>query len=238
METEVPDEWTSSRVPTAEEIRDILAPWRPRKIRKMAQRYLERDSNYIILRTHYGPGSDSQMAAILAAEEEGDESVDRDDDWWRVLDDAELFAFGKNCEKILSIIPELVGHQGQRVRRGLDEAELDSIRRQFSEFDQEDTLDQVGPIVDQIQKRAAAGNGPLFVADEQGLKDEDLHLQVFYLDGYGNVVRHSFVEPDSLGDMKVRESLGRNVDCWSDGSIGRLYRREGEMAARYYPQNE
>ncbi|GJD03941.1 hypothetical protein ColKHC_12766 [Colletotrichum higginsianum] len=46
-------------------------------------------------------------------------------------------------------------------------------------------------------------------------------------DGYGNVVRRSTIEPENLEDMKVHEENGRDVDCWSDGRIGSLYKRQG-----------
>lgn len=241
METDVlPDRWMDpgggvSRVPTVEEVRDILAPWRPQKVRKIAHRYLGRGNQYVILRTYYGQDSDDKMAAILEDEEDGDESVDPENNWWRVLDDAQLFDFGDDWQRVFEILPELVGHRGQQIHRGLSQAKITSIRQQFAEFDQEDTLDQVGPIVDQIQKSAAAGNGPIFVADEQAL--EEKLLEVFYLDGYGNVVRHSAIEPENMGDMKVREEVGRDVDCWSDGKIGPLYKRRGEMAAKHYPRS-
>ncbi|WQF83339.1 hypothetical protein CDEST_08353 [Colletotrichum destructivum] len=241
METDVlPDGWTApgdsvSRVPTVEEVRDILAPWRPQKVRKIAHQYLGRGNQYIILRTYYGQDSDDKMAAILEDEEDGDESLDPEDNWWRVLDDAQLFDFGDDWQQIFEILPELVGHRGQQIHRGPSEAQIVSIRQEFAEFDQEDTLDQVSPIVDQIQKSAASGNGPLFVADEEAL--EEKLLQVFYLDGYGNVVRYSAIEPESMGDMKVREEVSRDVDCWSNGEIGHHYKRQGELAAKYYPQS-
>lgn len=73
---------------------------------------------------------------------------------------------------------------------------LASTRSTFAEFDREDTLDQVSPIVDRIQKSAASGNGPPFVADQHAV-DEKL-LGLFYLAGYGNVVRHSAMDPECL----------------------------------------
>ncbi|KAF6791691.1 hypothetical protein CSOJ01_14305 [Colletotrichum sojae] len=225
-----------SRVPTVEGVRDILAPWRLQKVRKITHRYLGRGNQYVILRTYCGQDSDDRMAAILEDEENGDECVDPENSCWRVVDDAQLLDFGNDWQRAFEILPEIVGHRGQQIHGGLSEARIANIRQQFSEFDLEDTFDQVGPIVDQIQKSTAVGNGPVFVAGEQAL--EDKLLEVFYLDGYGNIVRHFAIEPENMGSMKVREEIGRDVDCWSDGNLGPLYTRRGEMAAKYYPQSK
>ncbi|KAI7788172.1 hypothetical protein LA080_012237 [Diaporthe eres] len=92
----------------------------------------------------------------------------------------------------------------------LSETEVAGVREEFAELGQEDTLDQVIPIVGQIQKSAASGNGPLFVADQQPL-DEKL-LGVFYRDVYGKVMRHSAMEPEGLGDKKLRQEVGCVAD--------------------------
>lgn len=91
----------------------------------------------------------------------------------------------------------------------------------------------MSPIVYQISKSIVSGNGPPFVADQQALNEK--LLGVFFLDGYRNVVRHSAIDPNGLGDMKVWQEFGRVVRCWSNGKIDLLYKRQGKLGTRYYP---
>ncbi|KAK2039715.1 hypothetical protein LZ31DRAFT_70138 [Colletotrichum somersetense] len=49
-------------VPVAEEVRDILAPWRPR-ISKITHQYLIRGNQHVILRAHYNQDGDDKMVA-------------------------------------------------------------------------------------------------------------------------------------------------------------------------------
>lgn len=80
-------------------------------------------------------GSDDKMAAILEAEE-GDGSVHPGDDWWRVLDDAGMFDFGDDTEHVFDALPELPGHRGQHIRRGLSEGEVAGFRKELAQFNQ------------------------------------------------------------------------------------------------------
>lgn len=230
MET-LPEEWypqgdTVSRNPTSDEIREILVPWRPLKLRRIAVE-LSRNkgkSDLIILRTYYSGNSDAKMAEILEEDELSDAFFNTDIQWWRVLDDPEIFDFNDDWEKALEVLPELVGQAGYKVFRGIPAEGLAEARE--SDDPRSD-----------IQYLASIGHGPLLVADEEAF-EENL-LRALFLDGYGNVIRDSTLKPENIFDMKMAPERGQGPEtqCWREGKVGPKYKSQGEIGRMLYPSD-
>jgi hypothetical protein len=107
-----------SRAPTASEIAEILAPWRPQKLRRIAAAHLGQvgvagftrqakwDIHFYILRTHYGGGAadDARLRSWLDQGSEGPE-IEPEDEWFTVLNDAKLFDFGDYWQEVYDVFP-------------------------------------------------------------------------------------------------------------------------------------
>ncbi|KAK3387388.1 hypothetical protein B0H63DRAFT_469914 [Podospora didyma] len=174
---------TPPRVPTA----TILAPWRQLEMRKIAYfLWTGYWSDLIILRTYYNGGDgreggegeekgDQNLAGWLEVGEERDVLFDPDALWWRVLDNAEVFAgLGEGdgaWEKVLEVLPELVGRQGDSggaVRRGVSQAELDEIRQERDPDDWEEAI--------RFRAFSLSRPSPLLAADKRAFEEDKLKL--------------------------------------------------------------
>jgi hypothetical protein len=223
----IPVEWTTSRdrpvsrEPTETEIREILEPWRPAKLRKTASYIWRRwDYQLIILRTYYddeGDG-DGKMQEWLETDEEEDMFFDPDSLWWRILDDRDLFNFGSNWEAILGILPELVGRQGLALQ----------ARPKMKPKQVAEALQAEDP-TDELQFLAFNGPTPLLVADKEAF-EENL-LRVIFLDAYGNAVRYSEVKPKDMAWLKQdgEEVRLQGSSWWQNGEVGDEYEEDGDM---------
>ncbi|GAB1317753.1 hypothetical protein MFIFM68171_07963 [Madurella fahalii] len=109
-----------TRVPTAEEVRTILEPWRAPKLRRIAERLLAcggRPADFLFLRTHYAGGAadDAKLRAWLDADPPAGLDLAREDEWWTVLDDAALFGhLGDDWIGVYEILPELAAPTPER----------------------------------------------------------------------------------------------------------------------------
>lgn len=179
---EIPTEWragrngTISRVPTTEEVREILQPWRPDKIRKIADQLLhETCDNLVVLRTCYdSEGGDEKMQQLITPEEDADGmGFLYEELWWRYLDDRELFDFGDDWSRVFDLLPELVGYSGRR--RSIEPTKLAEARAS------ENPRDEIQYLV--------LSDCLLLVASRDVLElDDELEYEVVFLDGYGKPV--------------------------------------------------
>ncbi|KAK3900483.1 hypothetical protein C8A05DRAFT_45688 [Staphylotrichum tortipilum] len=114
-----------SRIPTAAEVADILEPWRPERLRRIAAAFLEHrhKHDYYILRTYCGGGAadDAKLRGWLDTlfEERDDVGIWPENEWLYVLDDPTLFDFADDYTGVYSILPELAGNEMDR--RFMDE---------------------------------------------------------------------------------------------------------------------
>ncbi|RYP24056.1 hypothetical protein DL765_000784 [Monosporascus sp. GIB2] len=231
-EESLPEEWfprgnSISRAPTSDEILEVLEPWRPLKLRRIATEISRNQGkgDLIILRTYYGGDSDERMAEILEEDELSDAFFSPDIQWWRVLNDPELFDFGDDWERVLEILPELVGQSGFKVFRGVPAEGLAEAR---------DSDDPVGD----IQYLASIGHGPLLVADKEAFEENE--LRALFLDGHGNIIRDSTLKPENIFDMKMAPERGQGPEttCWQKGKVGPKYKRQGDIGRVLYPSEE
>ncbi|KAJ0361675.1 hypothetical protein COL26b_013649 [Colletotrichum chrysophilum] len=226
---EIPAEWragrngTISRIPTTEEVREILQPWRPDKIRKIADQLLhETCDNLVVLRTCYdSEGGDEKMQQLITQEEDADGmGFLHEELWWRYLDDRELFDFGDDWSRVFDLLPELVGHSGRR--RSIEPAKLAEARA--SENPEDDI------------QYLALSDRPLLIASRDVLEsDDEPEYEVVFLDGYGNPVRYSSVGPEDMMYLRMAPQRGMQLSqWWADGDVAEPYEADGEMGRVLY----
>ena len=235
----IPEEYAPSRyhglarVPSEEEIRNILTPWRPLQLRKVAC-FLQMNYSHenIILRTYYGGSAedDAKLQDWLDIDSESDVFFSEEALWWRMLNDKDLFDFGSEWERVFDILPELAGRQGygRHVDRELPANYL------------EEALEDEEP-EDQIRYNAFIQGGlfPLLVADKQAFEKDQ--LRVLYLDAHGNIIMSSNIAPDEMALLKEDASrgIGRGSKWWEFGEVGPKYKADGEIGQLLYPvQNQ
>ncbi|KAH6889841.1 hypothetical protein B0T10DRAFT_606336 [Thelonectria olida] len=225
-ELTTPSSGVLPRTPTADEVRDVLEPWRPTKLRQIAAQLLDYwDPDQVILRTDYAhPNGDEKMEDWIELQELEDVYFDEESLWWRILDDQALFNFGEAWDKVLDLLPELVGRFGEgKLKRGLE---------------RHGKLDDDEKTEDRIQWASYCGPAPILIADAESFDTDS--LRVIFPDTYGNTIRHSRIEPADIGMLKLMPERGQTVDStwWANAEIGEKYKAGGEMALKLYPTTE
>ncbi len=271
---EIPADWDGTRrgvnavqrVPTPDEVRTILQPWRPARWRAAAfQLWTRRLDEAVWLRTHYGDGSDAQFAEWRDTDRDFDPDCDEEVVLWTVLDDAAVFDFGDEWWRVFDVLPELAGPL-QRHARGLpymDGDRMQALREEQGrrvegrlsslaggEHERLDDADAVleaeyGKLGERLQ--AEAVESFLLVADAGAWETDCLRL--LYLDGKGNIVRHSAVGVSEAWTTRSSWLWWRfHESCWwphkhdlltgergDPGSeLGDKYRARGELGRLLY----
>ncbi|KAH8196859.1 hypothetical protein TruAng_008972 [Truncatella angustata] len=179
-----PQDGTPTDPPTSDQVRHVLQPWRPQKLRKIAQHLLHyRSNDLVILRTHYDDdGTENEwLSEWLERDKEQDMLYGFGEEWWRILSDRALFNFGDEWRDIFLTLPELVGRyssHSQGLQKSIGPAWIAEARN-------------AEDCVDEVQFLSYVGQSPLLVADRDAFEEEV--LRAIFLDSYGNVVRYSEV---------------------------------------------
>lgn len=240
--------------PTANQVRQLLAPWRSLQLRKAATSiWRDRFDEAVWLRTHYPAGGDAQFAEWREADADNDPDADDENlkSAWTCLDDAALFDFGDNWCRVFDILPELAGPVQGYVRCGFEgdgfgvlRAQLRDACARLRDGAERDAEAETGAAGMALQVMAV--NSFLIVADAEAW--ETGLLRLLYLDARGNVVRHSRIAPEDV--MYTRsEWFGkkfRDGRWWVDargrdglvvepgGVLGDMYTARGEMGRVLY----
>lgn len=193
---------TITRVPTEQEIREILVPWRTPRWRRAALRlWCNRDDEEVWLRTYYGEDSDAKFRQMREVDEDFDPWFEDHIVPWTVLDDQALF--NGDWSAVFDTLPELAGstrgqdpyshrHLGdpeklESLRQGLRKSVTSALRLEGHGNDPEelkiDDVEAGGGM--ELQAHAVATF--LLVADAEAFETEKLRL--LYLDARGNIVR-------------------------------------------------
>lgn len=260
----IPKEWDATgrtfrreaeemdRKPTAQEIDEILAPWRSLRWREAAfYIWKDRDDEAIWLRTHYDSEQDAKFHEWREIDEDCDPRFDQDLVPWCVLDDAEMFDFGDDWQKVFEVLPELLGPVWQGYKRGIDENNeyVQKARATIREAEDQKTEAETGSAGEELQYQAVTSF--LIVADSEAFKVD--RLRYLFLDGYGNIVRHSRIRPDQSSETRGEWDVGKFRDGqwwrieWEEdedsyrrthnepgGILGEKYRAGGELGRVLY----
>ncbi|KAK1770267.1 hypothetical protein QBC33DRAFT_567608 [Phialemonium atrogriseum] len=177
-------------VPTPAQVRDVLAPWRPRQWR-FAVREVLRSSRLelsVWVRTHYAADpaerarDGERLRGWLETDDGFNANIESDTTEetipWRVLDDPLLFDFGDDWERVFEVLPELAGPEQGLSRRftgpeGWDQGRyLESLQQMLRENvsrmeTQEEKLEAVECGGNDMQVRAV--DSYLLLADEEAI---------------------------------------------------------------------
>ena len=259
-----PEEWDTvtkrwppqpiSRVPTEDEIRIILAPWRPIRWRNAAaQLWKKRDDHAVWLRTHYGEGSDVQFRAWRDVDEENDPHFDEEETAWLVFDDPQVFNVGDDWRRALDVVPELAnpGYRDRTTAPAIREQMKEEIRARVADGEDAEAVAiweaEYGVYGDELQLQNVASY--LLVADARAWETESLRLLL--LDRNGHIVRHTTVEVDSAWESSGYWIAGKFRDTWwwlfnfegdlggygVSAKLGDAYRARGEQGRLVYGLN-
>jgi hypothetical protein len=238
--TSVADESLSTEM--QELIKTVLIPWRPQKLRQIAEKHDPRNPLFdklVILRTYYGGDSDVKfsrwMEDATEAFEEMDPSGDlfgqADERWWHILDDPSLFNMGsQKWQSVYSILPELAT---PALQRGFNDQDVQEVKELVSslcdsrEPEEDDCEDAICVI--------AKTGFWLIVLDEEALEDEELLL--VFMDKKGNVVRQATIYPEDIPNLPHYNLRGSITESgfWRDGEVGKKYKTRGQIMRAVLP---
>ncbi len=225
-----------SRIPTAPEIAEILAPWRPHKLRRIAAAHLlgSTPNHFYILRTHYGGGAaDDAKLRRCIDEHEGPNFDQPEDEWFCVLDDAELFDVGDYWQEVYDLFPELAAPEPDR---RFTQEDVETAREEARELAEEND-EQLGDehYEAAILRRAAVTMPPwLLVLDREAFETEELGL--ILKDLKGNPVKEIEVAPNALDAFYISWTRGMlRESYWQYARVGRPYRTRGKMMRKLLP---
>ncbi|KAK3899069.1 hypothetical protein C8A05DRAFT_18439, partial [Staphylotrichum tortipilum] len=222
--------------PSLEQIATILAPWRPQRLRPAAAKHgavSHPAGEFYFLRTHYAGGGadDARLRAWLDLDECQGVALPRADEWWVVLDDAELFAQPNGAwMHVYDVFPELVAPRAGRLLLGDDTSStMDHIRDQVGWMLSEDEPVEEEHWAEAVRGALSTFGNELLVVDQRAFETGELGL--VFRDAKGNVIRHGRVRADELNEMVVDESRGALPESgfWLDTEVGDKYRVGGEM---------
>lgn len=222
-----------SRIPTDAEVAEILSPWRPEKLRRIAAAHLTSHAeSYYILRTHYGGGAaDDARLRDWIDDAEGPNFEPPENEWFCVLDDAELFDFGDYWQCVYDALLELAAPKPDR-RFTADEIAYARERAQTMAG-----CEQPGDEYLEAAILLAAKTLPpwLLVLDKEAFETEELGL--IFRDKKGNPVKETELAPDEM--FTFRGALERGMlpesGHWEYGRVGRKYRIRGEIMRQLLP---
>jgi len=222
-----------ARTPTADEIANILQPWRPQKLRAIASQQSKSflsGLEFYFLRTYYGGGEadDATIREWLDMDRNSGE-MNPDNEWWQVMSDAELFNFDDDevwddWRQVYDILPELaVGGQDRRFTDDDVDTVLEILQYRAPEG---------GAIEDDyeaaIMETAAKGIW-LLVLDR--LAFETGELRMIFRDLKGNVVKEGSIDAEELDDLAIYRFRGAESESpsWLGAGVGKRYGPKGRI---------
>ncbi|RGP80293.1 hypothetical protein FLONG3_1594 [Fusarium longipes] len=221
---------------------NVLMPWRPQKLRQIAEKYSPRDPLFgkiIVLRTYYGGDSDQKFTRWIQDATEAFEEMDPDGNlfgqpeerFWCVLDDPSIFDRGsEKWQSVYSILPELAT---PALKRGFNDRDVREVQdlissvRDSREPEEDDYEDAVCVI--------AMVRFWLIVFDEEAFKDDELLL--VFMDKKGNVVRQAGIDPADLPNLPHYNLRGSITESgfWCNAEVGKKYKTRGQIMRAVLP---
>ncbi|KAB8225853.1 hypothetical protein BDV33DRAFT_187178 [Aspergillus novoparasiticus] len=234
---EIPQKWFPTqegdplpRTPTEEEIDTILNPWRPADLRRRAWHIYTRITDEpIFLRTHYDPEDDERMERWTSASEEFEDQA-----WWACLNNAELYNFGSDWQRVYEILPEVAGPS----TGGLVSLETLSQAKQIeTELWRKDPHRFIELKASRLL--SAVTTRYMLLADQEAF-ETDGRLRLIYLDNKRNIVRETRVDADGQTITDIIMAWFELTDPLEleDGITGDRYRVMGDLGRELYQLTE
>jgi hypothetical protein len=230
-----------SRVPTETEITEILAPWRPQKLRRIAAAYLAENSGRYkccLLRTHYGGGTGHDATLRdwlnLGGYNTTEPNINPEDKWHAVLNDPALFGFGDDWRRAYTVLPELAARVPDR---RFTDKHVEKVRELATSYTKRlGDVDDKG-WEDYIIRVAVSGSGWLLVLDEDAFETWELGL--ILRDAKGNLVKEGTIKSKDLGYFpSATAELGwlSQMPRWKEAAVGKKYRTGGSIMRQLLPR--
>ena len=221
--------------PSESQISTILAPLRTPSQRQLAHEreiaYDSFDINAVWLRTDYSPDSDDQHEELMSNTDVEDAVGSRHN----LLNDANLYDFGNEWQKVFSVLPELL----DSTPNSLDADYVNQIKEDVTNekfpphieqliantrrnLPQERAEEEIFNIVHTPVQKAHVVNY-LVIEDKQAL--ESGKVLVVFVDDVGQVVRKNRVDAEevmSLGGMWMHCAYD-DLEIWMEGEVGADY---------------
>ncbi|BCS27899.1 uncharacterized protein APUU_60947S [Aspergillus puulaauensis] len=230
-----------SRIPTPDEIVNILQPWRSDELRRIAWRIWGCSSMQpLLLRAHYDPKHDESVEEWQELDQYELES------WWSILNNKNMFNFGADWKRVFAIFPEAAGRLG-KYPRWPDMEAIKEFQDQFKEsLDRAKRLKKQmwrqDPNASLIQANPAAWNllqfisvGYILIADEEAFRTNRFLL--VYFDGSQNVVAQGRVPSTDDGVNQVSldwDQYQPPYSLFEEGTIGEEYLANGDIGSWLY----
>jgi hypothetical protein len=179
-----------------------------------------------------------------------DVDIFREEAWWDVLDDADLFDFGSDWRRVYEILPEVAGPLCPKLhntwtKRFFEPGHYDTMRSYFkkelAEFKQNkpevwkrDRDAVIEEVAMALQKSATSTY--IIIADEEAFQTGG--LRVLYLDGFRNIIREGRIDPeiDDISNL-VTDWMETN-ELLEGSTVGEKYRVNGELGRDLYHLTE
>lgn len=225
-----------TRTPTETEISEILEPWRPQKLRRIAAAHLHLEPfkfsdwpHFYLLRTYYDGGAedDAKLRRWLDELLSIHYDIEPEHEWFAVLDDAELFDV-YDWPEVYDILPELAAPRPDR-RFTLQDVEWarewakELIKSDYMKYETEDEH-----YAEAIREHLAGYSGPwLVVLDRESFEKDDLGLM--FRDKKGRSVKEAEIRPEDLNDFRCSSDRGRTHEGWWEHAyVPKRYRVNGK----------
>ena len=232
----------STRVPSAAEIADILEPWRPQKLRRIASALLGgRADRYYLLRTYYGGGEADDIKVrtwldLHLAVGDKYQVVPPWHEWFCVMDDPEIFDFGDDWQDVYDVLPELAAPEADRRFTDANvESAREEVKDQIADGDGWDCMMDGERYQEAIMREAVVSSPPwLLVLDKDALDEDEFGL--IMRDKKGNPVKEAEIRPRALDEFMVRYARGMFYEgYWEHARTGNKYQIRGKIMRRLLP---
>jgi hypothetical protein len=215
----------------------VLMPWRSQKMRRIAEKHAQQDfgKDITLLRTHYAGGAaDDARFSEWLEEIDYNEEYSKDDMWWYILDDPDLFDMGSNeWHAVYDVLPELAAKAPDRsfTQNDIKDARevVEDKREAGHEVDEFDYQEA-------IMRTASYGHNFLLVLDKEAFDDGELLL--VHRDKKGNVIRQATIEPSNV-ELLMMYVNGRGTfresEYWDGIEDGKRYKWRGGIMRNLIP---
>lgn len=252
-------------VPTEGEIRDILEPWRPQWARFAAAKVWHSFPEQVTvwIRTHYDSDPDirrrhdelfATWVACIRDEEQFETNANdtlEDALKWLIWDNESLFNVGRDWERALDTMPELIGPRTDSKTTRLSISDLEGqswfhddrklLRDDLLKIsDTQGRIKHIEGLANYVQ--ADCVHNAIVVVDQEAFDKEK--LKIVFADSRGNTVRYAFTKHDSDWFYLRRELDGGGKlelsQEWYDefnereSGIGEAYRVTGAIGKNLY----
>ncbi|KAK3897826.1 hypothetical protein C8A05DRAFT_38591 [Staphylotrichum tortipilum] len=236
IQSDPPETEPAPVTPSPEQIRNILEPWRPQKLRRIAHEHANSGPScqFYFLRTYYGDPPKYHDAALAEFLDELEDCMSADlspEDWWYVvLDDAEFFSVGEEEDwerKVYDVFPELAA---PRAKKLLTDTNVYYIRDMLEWLTPDGTVEEED-LAEAVRSVIRHDGHRLVLMDREAFQTGRFGL--VFRDAKGNVVRRVRATVEDLGDVNISDFRGALTEqwFWLDAEVGSKYRVGGEIVS-------